>query len=267
MSASTQSVDPTRTTTLRKRYAQKLRGEFADVNTEIRRGVRDRDAFGLRSEALADRVPPFRFDTDDRKVEGFLDWLDRQLRQGVLEVISRGSNTYIRSAYGSGLRQAATELRKRGIDVTEASLEATFNAGVHRDSLELLYTRNYQALQGITDDVSKEIGRELANGFAQGWNPRKTARKLTDRVDSIGKTRATTMARTETINAHAEAALNRYERQGVEQVNGQAEWIATDDRRTCPICRNLDGNVYAIEEARGKIPQHPNCRCSWLPVV
>ena len=90
MSASTQSVDPTRTTTLRKRYAQKLRGEFADVNTEIRRGVRDRDAFGLRSEALADRVPPFRFETDDRKVEGFLDWLDRQLGQGVLEVISRG---------------------------------------------------------------------------------------------------------------------------------------------------------------------------------
>jgi hypothetical protein len=39
--------DPSKTTTIQRQYAQKLRGRFDDIRTEIRRGIGDRDVLGL----------------------------------------------------------------------------------------------------------------------------------------------------------------------------------------------------------------------------
>jgi len=44
-----------------------------------------------------------------------------------------------------------------------------------------------------------------------------------------------------------------------------AEWQTAGDERVCPLCEPLDGTVMTIEEARGLIPRHPNCRCMWVP--
>ena len=29
----------------------------------------------------------------------------------------------------------------------------------------------------------------------------------------------------------------------------------------------LNGREFPVDEARGVIPVHPNCRCVWVPVV
>lgn len=265
------SADPTRTKSLRSRYARTLRGGFSRINTVIREAVVERDIFGLGEDGqlIADVMPPrdFRFDRDDQKVEGFVTWLEQAQADEVLEIIGQNDNQYVRSAYERGIKNAHRNLREEGIDIPVDELDRLFNQPVHRDKLQLLYTRNYRALNGITDDVAKEVSRELTQGLAEGTNPRVTARRITDRVDSIGKTRATTMARTETIHAHAEGALDRYESTGVSEVVGQAEFLTAGDDRVCDICAALDGNRYSIEEARGKIPQHPNCRCTFKPLV
>ena len=262
-------VDPTRTKTLRRRYAQRLRGGFADINTEIRDGVRERDIFGLENEALADPLDgrKFRFKTDDDKVEQFRSWLQRAQREEVLEIISRDNNEFIRSGYGRGIKHADARLREQGVEVPQEDLEAVFRKPVHRDKLQLLYTRNFQALEGITDAVDKEVSRVLTQGLAEGVNPREAARRITDRVDKIGKTRATTLARTEIINAHSEATLDRFERMDVDEVGVKAEWQTAGDSRVCPICASLEGSTFTIDEARGKLPAHPRCRCAFLPVV
>lgn len=335
------SSDPTRTTTLRQKYAQRLRGAFAGINTEIRRGIIESDVFSLtdvevlreryesalddvlweknspfptdpdwleyleqerdfrervwkrrkreeQADALAEPVPPFQFTRDDQKAEAFMRWLRRQQENDVLTVIERNENTFVRSAYGRGLEHAHSELRKEGVDVDVDDLQNVYNLPVHQETLQMLYTRNYEALQGITDEVAKQIADELTTGFSQGWNPREMARNITDRVDKIGKTRATTLARTEVINAHSEATLNRYEQLGVEGVTIRAELSTAGDRRVCPLCKARAGKTVTIEEARTETftyeagedeppslsgtyrirpPLHPNCRCAWLPQV
>lgn len=264
-------TDPSRTSTLRRRYAQKLRGRFGELNTAIRTGIIERDVFGLGGELLQaapiDDVPPFRFETDGRKHEEFMSWLRRQLERGVLRVIARNENVYIQDAYRSGLQHAERELRKAGHPIGEQDIETTFNLPVHQESVALLYTRNYEALDGITQEVAKQISRTLSEGFVEGKNPRTIARELSDRVDSIGKTRSTVLARTEVINTHATSTLERYEQAGVDEVSGKAELRTAGDRRVCSICRSLNGNTYTIAEAKGLIPVHPQCRCVWLPVV
>lgn len=267
-----QKVDPSQTKTLRRRYSQKLRGRYAKLNVAIREGVAKRDVFGLRGDALEARpiedLPDLDYATDAQQHQAFMAWLNEQLQQGVLSVISRNENIYIKRAYKSGLRHAATELRKEGLSAPNlGNVDLVFNMPVHQDAVLLLYSKNYEALKGINSELAKQLSRTLAEGFTQGWNPRKMARKLTDRVNKIGKTRAETLARTAVIEAHATSTLNRFEQMGVDEVTGEAEFQTAEDARVCQRCKSLNGNTYPLAKARGMIPQHPRCRCVWLPVI
>jgi SPP1 gp7 family putative phage head morphogenesis protein len=285
------AADPTSTTALRRRYAERLRGRWSDVNTEIRAGVAERDELGFeprRVEALSsddvEPVPAFEFETNQRKRRAFEAWFREQVESHVLNFAPKFGNEFIRSAYGSGLRYAESRLREAGVSVATPGGEAgnitpSFDVPIHKKSLERLYTRAYENLQGITDDTAVAISETLTESFADGVNPREAADRLTDRVNSIGKARSTVLARTEVINAHSTATLDRYERQGVDGVTTRTEWSATNDSRTCPICERLDGEVRSVEETRSetfefdgreynvKPPCHAQCRCALLPVI
>jgi len=285
------AVDPTSTTALRRRYAERLRGRWSDVNTEIRAGVADRDELGFDArqvEALSsddvEPVPAFEFETNKRKRRAFEAWFREQVESHVLDFAPKFGNEFIRSAYGSGLRYAESRLREAGVSVATPGGEAgdvslSFDLPIHKKSLERLYTRAYENLQGITDDTALAIGETLSQSFADGVGPFEAANRLTDRVDSIGKARSTVLARTEIINAHSTATLDRYERQGVDGVTTRTEWSATDDGQTCAICERLDGDVRTIDETREetfefdgreynvKPPCHPQCRCALIPVI
>ena len=306
--------DPSKTTTIQRKYAQKLRGRFATIRAEIRRGVVDRDALGLEDdndgeglslsdilagddvpadvrdrfvelladqqydaardlvEQLADDFDPddlvrrdFEFDRLSRKHQEFMAWLRRQQEEGVLEVISRDGNTYVRSAYERGVRNANSWMDEESFD---ADVATALQRPVHQDKVSLLYERNYEALQGITDDVSREISRELAEGLTEGVHPDEMARRLTDRVDKIGRTRATTLARTEVMHAHNEATISQYERvlgSDVE-VEIEAEVSTAGDQHVCDICEPWHGQTLPLSEARSDGPPfHPRCRCIVRP--
>jgi len=270
-------TDPTRTKTLRRTYAQRLRGAFARINTEIRRGVRDRDVLGLgdgddgeQLNIIADvsELPDLATLSPAEQMERFEAWLESAMESEVMAVIERDDNRFVRRAYERGLKDGKTRLRQAGLGVDDIpDIGTSFRLAVHEETLQALFARNYSELQGITDKVSQQVTRVLADGIGEGVGPDEMASRITDRVDSIGKTRATVMARPETINTYTQAWLNRYERAGVEQVGAQVEFLTAGDSRVCPQCRALAGDTFSIDEARGKIPVHPQCRCTWIPVV
>ena len=51
-----------------------------------------------------------------------------------------------------------------------------------------------------------------------------------------------------------------YKAVGVKRVR----WVAEHDRKTCGVCNELDGEVFALADAPPK--QHINCRCYLVPV-
>lgn len=291
-----QRVDPTGTNVLRTRYAQRLRGAFADLNTRIREGIIQKDVFGLTVDVLENPPPMARFDSDRRKEELFSDWLDTQIDDDILETIDKDDNTFIRSAYSRGIKDADADLAELGVDTPDEELSEIFNSGVHQESIQDLYTQNFTDLEDITQEMSRQIGEELSTGFAEGKNPEEIARQITDRVDKIGKTRATTLAQTQIVSAYTDATLNRYEQTGIRQVEIQAEWLTAQDERVCPVCMNLSGTSRSIQEARTgsielsesdvkpfmseeqtlsnligefpvKPPAHPRCRCRIIPTT
>jgi SPP1 gp7 family putative phage head morphogenesis protein len=231
-----------------------------------------------RPDTLATPLPSQFPERRDRQIETFEAWLERQLDNDVLEAIGPNDNRFVRAGYQRGLVHATAAARREGIAVGEQDVVATIERPIHRDTLELLYTRDYSDLEGITQAVSAQANRALVEGFQRGESPTDIARRLTDRIDSIGKTRATTLARTSVIDAHASATLNRYEELGVEGITIRAEWQTAGDSRVCPICQALEGRTWTIEEAKSetvdvaghsdvpvKPPAHPRCRCAIIP--
>jgi len=43
-------------------------------------------------------------------------------------------------------------------------------------------------------------------------------------------------------------------------------WYTTMDERVCPVCGEMHGVEFDIRETEDLLPQHPQCRCIWVPV-
>jgi len=274
----------TRTTTLQDRFARRLRGILGRINARIREAVIENDLFLLRegnTEALVNDVPDeyFEFETRRQRVRGFLRWLRNQLDDDFLTVVGPDRNQFIRAAYAAGIRNAYRQLADLDVAFERADVDDILGRPIHKSALQTLYTRTYENLVSVRDDVAQEVRDTLVEGFAEGRGPSDIARELNGRVNSIGKHRATMIARSEVINAHSEGTLNQIQdvNQDAENeiVAGHGEWdAAINQTRTCAFCRAMNGvDLRPSEMAtttvqfRGQIyrlkpPAHPNGRCN-----
>ena len=278
-------VDPTKTLTLRRRFEADLVRRLKKVRRDIQTSIITNDAFALgprtpiqgliANEPISPRA--FEFQTDSQKVDSFMAWLKTEVDREVLEVTRgtaqsrvgnrRWTDTYIRAGYDKGIRNASGEMRKQGATVSDRFVDAAFNRPIHADRAGLIFTRMFSELEGITNVMDQQISRVLAGGIIEGLGAKELARNINNRVDKIGITRSRVLARTEIVAAHAEATLNLYEEAGAEGVTVQAEFATAGDDDVCPECEALEGKIYTIEESHGIIPVHPNCRCTFLPVL
>jgi SPP1 gp7 family putative phage head morphogenesis protein len=286
LQGSTSDRDPTRSITLRKRFIAEMNKRFRALKGDINKTIVDNDALGI-----ADRQPPltlapaapkaFAFTRDVTKVEGFMAWLREQEEQGILEVTAApGSptgtepwtNPHIRSSYQKGMADARNKLISAGAPVASFSesiggISAAFNTPFHAERVQLIYTRVFSELKGITAAMEQQIQRELSRGLAEGIGPREMARRLNNRVNKIGLSRAKTLARTEMIEALNEGALGEYTRaEGVIGEEVLVRWQTAQDERVRSSHRVRHGVVFKKQQAQTLIGE-PNCRCALLPYI
>jgi SPP1 gp7 family putative phage head morphogenesis protein len=294
--------DPTRTTTLRNVMVRESNRRFTELERIVKRAVDEEDCFGLKSvphtllETPGERA--FAFPISEQKVKEFLDWLNEQVKKGLLvfdeslEEIGESiqplwTNKFIRQAYERGVSRARSEMKRAGYAIPEMGLEfggIGFMAGtVHAERIGLLYSRVYSELKGITTAMEQQIGRVLAQGLLDGDNPHVIARKLVAVINGAGvgelgltdtlgrfipaRRRAEIMARTEIIRAHHLGTIQEYRNWGVAGVEIIVEWQTAGDERVCPECASLEGRRFTLDEIEGMIPVHPQCRCCAIPVT
>jgi hypothetical protein len=304
--------DPTRTITLRKAFIRDLEKRFRKVKQSIWLSVYVQDCFGLKEDTnlLVNAPLPkhvFAFDTNDKKVNGFMKWLQDEMDRDILGKDvgtwkgignDRFSDTYITSSYKAGMKRAKSELKKGGYDVTKDGtvfsempsvkrnwISAAFNMPIHASKVQAIYTRTYENLQGITNKMSEVIRASLSESLAEGRDPYQTARILMSRLDKKGMgleakfktkggyrnvdglTRARTLARTEMIRAHHVGNIAVMEEAKVMDIVIKAEWSTAGDEAVCDLCWPLEKTIWPLSEAKNMIPRHPNCRCVAIPAV
>lgn len=130
-------------------------------------------------------------------------------------------------------------------------------------ALEWIATRSLLLAKSINATTLEALRKELQLGFAAGESIQQLSKRIEGYFTDNAKYRAAMVSRSEVIAASSEGALYRYDQSGIEK----AEWLTSRDGRVCPECDPMDGTQFPIREASGRIPLHPQCRCTWLAVL
>ena len=296
-------IDPSRTKTLRDKFRREFLRRFEKLKRLINDLVITEDAFGI---APASKNPSriafdttglvgnitqnnrWRFRTDSEKLQLFGVWLSQQISEEIIQSTEIATiedaywYSYVWEGYQRGVGRIFTDLNKLSSITEDISdvfigskkefLRQSFSHPVSVERVKQVASRVLTDLKGVTDAMEAQIKRELIDGLTQGLQPKEVARRLNDRVDKIGKTRANTIAQTETIRAHAEGQLDGLERYGLDEIGVMSEWTTSGlgisgkgNPSPCDLCAPLDGLVLTVKEARGLIPRHPNCKCTFKP--
>lgn len=267
--------DPTRTGLLRKRFERDVHRRFAQLKKEIN----DYLLRGMSGGPEITGNARWIFSSAADGVKRFQRWLNQRSEElileetGIKDAEGHWTDVHITTAYFRGVDQATSSFPsgKASNDWVSESLTSPVN--LHK--VELIKQRAFEKLKAITQDMSNKVGDNLADGIVRGDSPRTVARVMAKTIDNLEKKRALTLARTETIRAHAEGALDALEQLGVKKVGVDVEWQATMidedagifEEKVCPLCEELAGMIIPIKEAHGLLPRHPNCRCTWVPSI
>lgn len=273
------SFDPSKTTVLRQAFMRAMNKRLLKLKQDVLKWILEEDELGLLPVEIRQvgNRRTYAFATTTEKVSVFRRWFTNKVKQGVLETdgVPAWTDEYVHSAYRKGLVHSYLESRRRflaAIDprfidlARDEFLKEAFAAPETVKKIQSIYTRTFETLKDYTHDMAVKTSSTLAEGLANGLHPSQIARELTSKMDNLSRSRALTIARTEIIHSHAEGQLDGYEKLGVKEVGADVEWSTSGDSRVCEECATMEGVVMKIEEARGKIPLHPNCRCAWIPI-
>lgn len=283
--------DPTHTVTLRKSWIREVDKRFNKLRATINNALlRDQLPSSISTNASA-----FEFKDDPQQVVNFLQWLQVQVGQIIFDNRESAGNSpddfwqnqHIDRAYLRGIEFAKSKLRKQQpalgsllqaatvpdlIGTATPSLlfeTADVFAGqpIHLDAIQVLFTRDYAELKGITEAMSQQIARTLTDGVEQGLGIKEVAKNMTDRVNKIGKTRARLLARTETVHAYNVGAINEGDDLSQDiDVEVKYRWSTSQDDRVRNTHAARHNKLYTKRKALALIGE-PNCRCSIQPEV
>lgn len=143
-------------------------------------------------------------------------------------------------------------------------------ARVDRDTLETVLRTQFagsnwsKRIWADRDKLVTELRTKLAQAFIRGESAERTAKDLAERM-GVSYSNAERLVRTETTFFVGEATAAGYKASGVVQ---KYEYLATLDNRTTPICRSMDGRVFALSEREVGVnypPLHVRCRSTAVP--
>lgn len=114
---------------------------------------------------------------------------------------------------------------------------------------------------------SAEMEKQFRETITAGLMSGKSSQKMVDEIVKFtdqGRYAAERLVRTETAHFMAEGQRMAYQKAGIARYR----FVAEKSERTCEVCMDMDGTVYAVDEIQSGEnypPLHPNCRCTTIP--
>lgn len=111
---------------------------------------------------------------------------------------------------------------------------------------------------GLTEPHARAVGRALTKMLDKGV-PWDKAMKRTERyAQKLHNYRSKMIARTESSYAQCEGQRQGYKEMGVKRLE------RIEDPTCCDICAAHSGQIYTIAQAKGVLPEHPQCEGVWV---
>ncbi len=128
------------------------------------------------------------------------------------------------------------------------------------------YGKNYsERIWTNTDTLANNLNEIISKAVATGQPQEVTIREIQERF-SVSASNAARLVRTEICYFENQGELESYREIGVEKF----KFLATLDSRTSEICRNMDGKIFSVKDAKQGVnvpPLHPYCRSTIVPYI
>jgi len=247
--------DPTKTLTLRANYSKGWKQRLAAGSAV----VADSSTLASFNNYLLPEAALESYIQDTLALQFEEGWEDQYIKAAVI------------GAYVQGSMRAANSLTQ----------DQAIDAPGYNQSLE-------KALPPAQDSTLKSIKRSAAL-ITAGAVAAREAMQTASREERLAAVQvevarvgakgippaeAVSAAGTIVVATHAESILDYYNSIGITSVVPEievavpgVEFTTAGDDRVCPDCESLAGQRFLLIEARGIIPVHIGCRCSWWPAL
>ena len=148
-----------------------------------------------------------------------------------------------------------------------------------------LARHRYGTVQSVNSTIVKHLREKLAVGMAEGEGLLDLRRRVETVFEGLSVYGAERIARTETIWAWNEGAVQGYIQSGLVE---KKQWVSSGDQRSCDFCLDMDGKIigvsanyfdkgdkYEVNEKEldfeyedvAHPPIHCMCRCCIVPII
>lgn len=242
--------DPTHTEKLRRSFCAAAIVRLNQTRAAMRKAVIDHDVLGLRGSMMA-------YHTEEVRLTAFNKWFEMTT---IMYFDGGWLDRYIEQGWDSGSNAASEEV---GV-----------NAPYHLPRALIQLGR--QEISGILAALTQQVSRSASYMIETKPVPPRAFRCMVQPFDSIRK-RLIDFTEWMTVKAHNDAKLAVYEINGIDELRLIPEMVhvVTDarnlagirtagDDRVCDRCNHMaQRSPYTLARAKGLIPLHPRCRCSW----
>lgn len=262
--ATSRERDPSRTTPIQNKVVASINRSFANIERGIKQAFTEHNIFHIGGEPS---TFAFNAHSDPEKVVEFEEWLTLQVDSGTLEIDDAGRVTFmdpeVNAAFQQGRQRAVVELGASGATLLPPSILGT---GAQTEQLALIFQQVTNSFAAMSATMINTMTSTFSRGLIAGLSTTEMARVLEAELD-LPRARSRTIARTEIVRAHHLGNVTELEAANIEGVTVVAEFSTAKDGRVCQDCARLEGRIFTVEEIRGVIPVHPNCRCVAIPVI
>jgi hypothetical protein len=251
-------IDPTRCTDLRNRLNTYFRLSLNQWRSSIRKVLVDEDALALAHTSA------FAWEPSDR-LDRFAQILRSNAERAFLE--RNRVKALIVLVYNRGRLKAFNEFGQSR-PVGKANT--------------IFASKAAHELTGITEACIQQMIRAVSDGVHLKEAPFAIYKDIIRILAKVAKPRLNMLTQNIITEAYNNGKLEAYRELKVKRVGVVAEAmprgvhdskfkdadvqvLTAGDNNVCPICEDLEGTAYDLEDAFGVLPAHMNCRCVWIP--
>ena len=193
------------------------------------------------------------------------------------------SHLYSYNRYYELLNNINTELRKLGLKeqvFMKQELERVYiqNQAIIGASFNLSSEINYQEVEMAINDIwlndgknwsdriwadkeklSERLRENIIDCLAAGASPARLEKELITSFN-VSFHNAQTLARTELAHIQNVSTLDKYKKDGIEEVR------ILVDKNCCDECNENKGKIFPVIDAP-TLPIHPNCKCTYVAII
>lgn len=269
------STDPTNTDTRERKFMKDFDRRVNAIGKEVLRILGEQNYTVVTLNALDINASNYQFALDQAILSGISSEIERicnliLLEGGEQELWSMRS--YVEGAYQQGTAMTAANLTVQSelYALTKPTLDAILFSPPYRKRISLLAAREFELMQGFSQQMKSDLAQTLTRGMIAGQNPRDIAKDIQERT-GVNRSRAERIARTEVTNSFRQARMDEAQAAQVDLgIKTKMMHLSALSSTTRPSHRARHSKIFSIQEVRdwyAIIPNPINCRCAQVEIL